>query len=303
LVDGVLLMRVVWANLAKTTLAAPITNSATTATLFSGTGALFPSPGAGEFFPLTFITTDLATNEIVYCTARSGDTVTITRAREGTTGLAWNAGDLAQHLVTAGTLALLGNNFTNYQTFISSGTWTTPTGVSLALVTCLGGGGGGANCQATSLAQDASGGGGGAGAFVTGIYSVSGAVTVTVGAGGAAQANGSASLFGGFCIANGGGGAVFQTAASSAGAIGGLAVGGTIINAVGGWGSDGQSGSFVFAGNGADGPWGGSGRAGNHAGQPATGRGAGGGGAYDSGLTGTLYPGGAGGDGIVIVQW
>lgn len=95
-------------NNAITTLAGGITNAATSLTLLSGTGALFPNPvnADGEFFSLTLISQSTSTTrEIVYVTARSGDTCTIVRAQEGTTALAWNAGDLAQHLLTAGDLA------------------------------------------------------------------------------------------------------------------------------------------------------------------------------------------------------
>jgi hypothetical protein len=98
-------MNPVWADNAATTLALPISNSATTCTLDSGTGALFPNPTGGQVFSVTLIS---ASNpnlyEIAYCTARSGDVLTITRGEEGTTALAWNAGDLAQNLVTAGLL-------------------------------------------------------------------------------------------------------------------------------------------------------------------------------------------------------
>lgn len=98
--------RIVFDNNATSTLAGSITNVATTAALSAGTGALFPNPvtADGDYFVLTF--TDQATgilNEIVHVTARSGDNITMVRAREGTTALAWTAGDLATMLITAGT--------------------------------------------------------------------------------------------------------------------------------------------------------------------------------------------------------
>lgn len=64
---------------------------------------MFPVVTAGTYFALTF--QDAATgliNEIVYVTARSGDVCTITRGQEGTTAVAWLAGDLAQNFWTAG---------------------------------------------------------------------------------------------------------------------------------------------------------------------------------------------------------
>jgi hypothetical protein len=94
------------ANDAATTLAAPISNTATSVNLAVGTGSEFPNPSAGQQFPITF--NDAATGllvEIVYCTARSGDTCTIVRAQESTVAQNWLAGDLAANLITAGVLA------------------------------------------------------------------------------------------------------------------------------------------------------------------------------------------------------
>ncbi len=90
---------------ANSTLAAPISPSAVSVTLASGTGALFPNPSAGQQFTLTF--NDAATGllyEVCYCTARTGDVCTIVRAQEGTVALSWAAGDTAFHGPTAGTL-------------------------------------------------------------------------------------------------------------------------------------------------------------------------------------------------------
>ena len=98
----------VFANNATATLAGAITNTSTTVNLQSGEGALFPTLTAGEQFVGTF--TDAATgllSEIVWCTARSGDVLTIVRAQESTTGLAWNAGDFFSQLWTAGQAAAM----------------------------------------------------------------------------------------------------------------------------------------------------------------------------------------------------
>lgn len=97
-----------FANFATTTIAGSITNSATAVNLASGTGALFPNPGAGEYFVGTFV--DAATGlirEIVWCTARTGDSLTIVRAQEGTTGLAWDTGAVFSILWTAGQCAAM----------------------------------------------------------------------------------------------------------------------------------------------------------------------------------------------------
>lgn len=92
-----------FANNASSTLAGPISNSAVSLNLASGTGALFPNPSAGQQFALTL--NDAATGlltEIMYCTARVADTLTVVRAQEGTVAQNWLAGDLAANLVTAG---------------------------------------------------------------------------------------------------------------------------------------------------------------------------------------------------------
>jgi len=101
------------ANNAQTVLAAGISSSATSMTVNTGTGALFPSPASGvSFFKLTLV--DAATgqlSEIVHVTARSGDTMTIDRGQEGTTARAWSANDIAANMMTAGTLSYILSNF------------------------------------------------------------------------------------------------------------------------------------------------------------------------------------------------
>jgi len=76
-------------NNAATTLASDITNSATSLTVASGKGALFPSPSSPDYFLATL---DDGTNvEIVKVTARSADTFTIVRGFDGTSGTAFAA--------------------------------------------------------------------------------------------------------------------------------------------------------------------------------------------------------------------
>ena len=99
---------VLFANNAQTTLAGAITSTALTANLSPGSGVLFPAPATGQYFPITFV--DEATQllrEIVYVTNVTGDVITMTRAQEGTTALAWNAGDIAANLLTAGSMQLM----------------------------------------------------------------------------------------------------------------------------------------------------------------------------------------------------
>lgn len=120
-------------NNAASTLAGSITNVAVTANLSAGTGALFPNPNTAtdEYFVLTL--TDQATgllNEIVHVTARSGDTITMVRAQEGTTALAWSAGDLATMLYTAGTAEVFSQEL---DSAVAGGIFLADTGVANAI--------------------------------------------------------------------------------------------------------------------------------------------------------------------------
>lgn len=74
-------------------------------------GELFPAPAAGEFFLITLIRLDTNGNEsgweIVKVTARTGNTLTVVRAQEGTTDQSWPDGTLVDARLTAGSLAEL----------------------------------------------------------------------------------------------------------------------------------------------------------------------------------------------------
>lgn len=83
------------ANNAVSTLAAGISSGATSLTLQTGHGARFPTLAAGDWFPVTGEKSD-GSLEIMRCTARSGDVLTVTRAQEGTTALAFDAGDVVE---------------------------------------------------------------------------------------------------------------------------------------------------------------------------------------------------------------
>lgn len=96
-------MAQLFANNAVSTLAAQLTSGATTLSLAAG--ASFPSPSGGDFF-LATITQGSGTEtswEIVKCTARSVNTLTITRAQEGTADATWLAGSKVALRLTAGT--------------------------------------------------------------------------------------------------------------------------------------------------------------------------------------------------------
>jgi hypothetical protein len=93
----------VFTNNATGTLAAAYSASATALTLAAGQGVKFPSPGAGEWFPITIV--DVTNNiEIVHCTGRTADTCTVTRGMEGTAARALGIGEKVEHRLTAGAL-------------------------------------------------------------------------------------------------------------------------------------------------------------------------------------------------------
>lgn len=93
-------MGVKFSNNGHSTLAASVASSDTSITVASGHGARFPSLGAGDYFYATLI--DASNNlEIVKCTARSSDVLTVTRAQEGTTARAYAIGDRIELRITA----------------------------------------------------------------------------------------------------------------------------------------------------------------------------------------------------------
>jgi hypothetical protein len=188
------------------------------------------------------------------------------------------------------------------QAFTSSGTFTIPASVTKVKVTVVGGGGGGRSAT-NSTGQGGGGAGGAAIEVITGL-TPGGTVTVTVGAGGAADTTGGTSSFGAYCSATGGLSPASGT--GPAGGAGGTATGGDInFTGGGGGGGNGVSGTVAgSAGNGGSSIFGGAGlgagssNAVNTAGAGAPGTGGGGGGGC--GGPGT---GGAGGSGIVIVEY
>jgi len=89
-------------NNAFATLAAGINSSATSITLTTGQGARFPTLTASDYFYATLV--DTSNNlEIVKCTARSTDVLTVVRGQESTTARAYVAGDRIEIRITAQT--------------------------------------------------------------------------------------------------------------------------------------------------------------------------------------------------------
>lgn len=176
--------------------------------------------------------------------------------------------------------------------FTSSGTWVVPAGVTSGKVTVTGGGAGGGGTDGNKAS---SGGGSGATAIKTIALTPGESHTITVGRGGAGTltyngGSGGTSSFGSVVSATGG------TSASAASATGGD------INIPGGVATSDQD-DYV-GGNGSPSYWGSGGAGGRGAGgtgiaAPAYGAGGGGGASNSS----TDVYGGAGKDGIVVIEW
>ena len=106
-----------FANDAHSVLQTGISSSATSLTVGSGSGALFPTANPALAIPTTFYCTildalTLTTKEIVLVTQKVGDVFTIVRSQQGTTApsAGWPAGSIVSQLITAGDL----------QTFVQS---------------------------------------------------------------------------------------------------------------------------------------------------------------------------------------
>lgn len=101
-------MTQVFKNNAYASLAAELSAAGTLASLATGQGSRFPSPSGGDFFLATLILLDgngaETAWEIVKCTARATDGLTIERAQEGTTARIWPVGSRIELRTTAGTL-------------------------------------------------------------------------------------------------------------------------------------------------------------------------------------------------------
>jgi hypothetical protein len=121
-------------NNAFATLAAGINSSATSITVTSGQGARFPSLTASDYFYATLV--DTSNNlEIVKCTARSTDVLTVVRGQESTTARAYSTGDRIEIRLTAQTFldasapypSQTGNSGKFLSTNGSDPSWGTPT--------------------------------------------------------------------------------------------------------------------------------------------------------------------------------
>jgi microcystin-dependent protein len=83
--------RLLFSDFASSLLAASIDATDVSVQVEAGLGALFPTPGAGQGF---YIVLENASGdkEVCFCTARTGDLLTVTRAQGGTSAEEWTAG-------------------------------------------------------------------------------------------------------------------------------------------------------------------------------------------------------------------
>lgn len=87
---------------ASSTLAADLSDSATSLTVAATQGAFFPTPIGGNVL-LTLSNASGSKVEVVSCTARTGDTLTIDRGVQGTAKQAFSTGDRVALRLTSGT--------------------------------------------------------------------------------------------------------------------------------------------------------------------------------------------------------
>lgn len=232
------------------------------------------------------------------------------------------AGDLTVsgnvNILAGGGFTGFGSGFSNanFVTTTGSGTWTVPDGVKRFKVTLVGGGGGGGNTQALAAH---SGSGGGTGAVTIKFYNtVSGTTTLSynVGVGGTGGGTGTAaggmggnsniSYSNTWAFANGGLGGGQSASGSVSGGAGGGTSGGEIgINGFTGFSGGIATASNSVLGRGATTPFG-WGAGGAHLLEATGGSGEGygsGGGGGRSGSVASARSGGAGAQGVILIEW
>ena len=95
-----------FANNADSSLNGAIASDTLVLTLKAGEGSKFPSPSNGDYFLVTLyqkLGSGEINHEIVKCTSRTGDDLTVVRAQEGTSAKSFNSGDLVELRFTKGT--------------------------------------------------------------------------------------------------------------------------------------------------------------------------------------------------------
>jgi hypothetical protein len=253
-----------------------------------------------------------------YITSTADATLTAERVLTDTATVTWDrttAGQIKANASVGG-----GSGVTvAVQKFTASGTYTPMSGMTYAIIECIGGGGGGGGANA-SANQIVAAGGGGAGAYSRRLVTaalVGASQTVTVGTGGnggtatpGAGGTGNDTSVGTLCVAKGGAGAqAAANGATVAGGLGGAGASGTgDITASGAPGGTGIYSADALAqggaGVGGSSHFGGGGRSTGDfsvgvVGVAATNYGSGGSGASSYNLVGKA--GGAGSAGLVII--
>ena len=119
------------ANLANAILAAPINTSATSATLVTGYGSTMPTVPFKMTFTKFGQLSTMGNSEIVLVTARSGEVLTIERAKGGTTAKAFEAGDIVSNGIYIENSTAVGDIFMSMRAtpaagrlFMDGGTYT-----------------------------------------------------------------------------------------------------------------------------------------------------------------------------------
>lgn len=97
-------MAVIISNNATSLLQSSITGASGTITVASGDASKFPSPTGGDWAPITIVDT-LGNMEIMRCTARASNVLTVTRGQEGTSAQSFSAGSRVDHRFTAAAFA------------------------------------------------------------------------------------------------------------------------------------------------------------------------------------------------------
>jgi hypothetical protein len=96
-------MGVILKNNATSTITTAISASDVGLAVSAGTGSLFPTLGASDYFYATLVSSG-GTYEVIKVTARVGDTMTIVRAQEGTTAQSFVSGSRIEVRVTAASI-------------------------------------------------------------------------------------------------------------------------------------------------------------------------------------------------------
>lgn len=99
-------MGVKFANNVSTTIRFPVASNDTTITVAAGYGSLFPVLASGDYFFATLIAVS-GVSEIVRCTARVGDVLTVVRGQDGTLATGFPADSRIEMRVNAAALQAL----------------------------------------------------------------------------------------------------------------------------------------------------------------------------------------------------